>query len=187
MFSHKLKPGQTQGAADALFGKDAAKPWTERTGAEEGVTPPPPASDATGAAEKEHEEEPLERKSYRILRGRIISLPSLRLTNRQGQIRVFPWSYFGGASMDHPGELQLVFDGPDGSSTITVCGKALDVELLPWIERNRVEWIQELDDLAAAGVEQKDPNAPVVTGLVIRGGAREWTRSATVAKGGRQP
>ena len=104
MFSHKVRPGQTQGAAELLFGKDAAKPWTERTATEEGVAPPPPPPPPP-AAETEPEEPALERQSYRILRGRIISLPSLRLTNRQGQSRVFPWSYFGGAGMDHPGEL----------------------------------------------------------------------------------
>ncbi len=183
MLSHKVKPEQTQGAAELLFGKDAAKPWTERTAAEEGNAPPLPPP----PAEKEHEEPALERESYRILRGRIENLRSLKLVNCRGQSRVFPWSYFAGADMDHAGELVLIFDGPKGSSTITTSGKGLEVELLPAIEANRVEWIRELNELAAAGVAKKDPNEPVVRGIKIVGGGREWSRDTTPGKGGRQP
>jgi hypothetical protein len=180
MFSPKVKPGQTQGAAELLFGKDAGKPWAERTAAEEEA--PAPAETAGP------EEVPaLERRSYRILRGRNLHVPSLKVSNRQGQNRVFPWSYFGGAGMDQPGELVLTFDGPDGSSAVTVSGRGLDQELLPGIEANRVEWIRELDELTAAAVARAVPGEPVVTGIWIVGGKREWTRSAAAAKGGRQP
>jgi hypothetical protein len=80
--------------------------------------------------------------------------------------------------MDQPGELVLLFDGPEGSSAITVSGKGLDVELLPGIEANRVEWICELAELDAAKVHKEDPTEPVVTGIHIAGGKREWSRGS---------
>jgi hypothetical protein len=185
MLNHKLKASQASGAAELLFGKDAGKPWAERTAAEDGHPPPPPPP---AVAAKDDDVPALERASYRILRGRIEHLRSITFVNRQGQRRVFPWSYFAGANMDQPGELVLLFDGPEGSSSITVSGGGLDEELLPGIEACRVEWIHEVGDaLSVAGVVAKRPTEPVVTGIWIVGAGREWSRGAPLAKGGRQP
>jgi hypothetical protein len=120
----------------------------------------------------------LKRRSYIILRGRIEPLPSLELKNRRGQTRLLPWNYFGGANLDHPGELVLFFDGPEGSCQVTVNGRGLDVELLDGIKAQKVSLIQELDDLAVAAVAREDPDEPVVTGVWIKGGGREWSRPA---------
>ncbi len=185
MFSRKLEREERPSEAEELFGKDAAA-WAART-ARPGPAVVPPVADATPRADSPEQVPPLERRSYRILRGRVENLRSLSVINRQGQKRVFPWNYFGGASMDQPGELVLIFDGPEGSSTITVSGKDLDVELLPGIEANRVEWICELDDLTAAAVAKGDPTEPMVRGAWIVGGGREWSRAAAPARGGRHP
>jgi hypothetical protein len=141
------------------------------------LTRVPPAA-VGGGPEAAPEPEQLVRKSYVILRGRIEALPSLELVNRQGETRLFPWSYFGGANMDHPGELVLIFDGPEGSSRVTVSGRRLDLELLAGVKSQRVSLIRELDDLAAAAVAHEDPAAPVVTGIWVKGGGREWGRGA---------
>ncbi len=156
----KLQAAQRQSTVERLFGRDGA---------------------AVAAAEKPDEDSPLLRKSYCILRGRIEALPCLELVNRQGETRLFPWSYFGGASMDHPGELVLIFDGPEGSSRITVSGRRLDRELLAGVKSQRVSWIRELDELAAAGAAHADANEPVATGIWIAGGGREWNRGAAPA------
>ena len=171
---------RTNASAEVLFGKDAAGRGRrrQRTGRRARTPPPPPPPAKT---EEREELEPLERQSYRILRGRILSLPSLRLTNRQGQSRVFPWSYFGGASMDHPGELQLIFDGPEGSSTITVSGKAPGrgaaarhrkesggVDLRAG-RPGRPRAASKNDPMAPGGDRAGDPGRC----------AREWTRGAT--------
>ncbi len=156
MHNPKLQAVQRQSTVERLFGRDGA----------------------AMAAEKPEEESALVRKSYCILRGRIETLPCLEVVNRQGETRLFPWSYFGGASMDHPGELVLIFDGPEGSSRITVSGRRLDRELLAGVKLQRVSWIRELEELAAAGVAQADPNEPVAMGIWIAGGGREWLRGA---------
>src|SRR5215469_15351680 len=113
MHNPKLQAVQRQSTVERLFGREGS---------------------ATGATEKPGEESPLDRKSYCILPGRIESLPSLELINRQGESRLFPWSYFGGANLNHPGELVLIFDGPEGSSYITVSGRWLDQELLDGVK-----------------------------------------------------
>jgi hypothetical protein len=150
-----------QSHAERLFGKDAA-------------LPEPAAADAVAVAEPAGEDDVV-RRSYCILRGRHIALPSLELKNRRGQTRLLPWHYFGGANLDHPGELVLLFDGPEGSCQVTVSGRGLDRELLQGVKAQRVSWIGELDDLAAAGVARADPAEPVVTGIWIKGGGREWS------------
>jgi hypothetical protein len=140
----------------------------------------PPTTTAQEEPEKAQQPEtPLVRKSYCILRGRLETLPCLELANRQGETRLFPWSYFGGANLDHPGELVLLFDGPEGSTRITVSGRRLELELLGGVKSQRVSYIHELDDLAAAAVTHADPNEPVVTGIWIKGGGREWSRGGT--------
>lgn len=161
MHNPKLQAVQRQSTVERLFGRDAG---------------------ATGAAEKPGEDSPLDRSSYCILRGRIEPLPSLEVINRQGETRLFPWSYFGGANLNYPGELVLIFDGPEGSSHITVSGRCLDRELLDGVKLQRVSWIRELDQLAAAGAAQADPNEPVVTGIWIAGGGREWSRNSGQAR-----
>jgi hypothetical protein len=180
MFNRKLETSQRLDAAEELFGKEEPGPWTQRTAAVQ-------ESPAAANTQNPQEEEALVRRSYRILRGRIEHLRSLTVMNRQRQRRVIPWNYFGGASMDLPGELVLTFDGPEGSSTVTVHGDGLDKELLPGVEANRVEYIHELDDITAADVRRKFPGEPVVTGIHIAGGKREWNRGGAPGKGGRQP
>jgi hypothetical protein len=52
----------------------------------------------------------------------------------------------------------------------------LDVELLEGIKAQKVTLICELSELdAAAATRNKEP---VVTGIWIKGGGREWTRAA---------
>ena len=77
--------------AERLFGKDATLPEPP----EEQAPVAPPAKPAADGD--------VVRRSYIILRGRIEALPSLELRNNRGQIRLFPWHYFGGAGLDHPG------------------------------------------------------------------------------------
>jgi hypothetical protein len=157
-----------QSHAERLFGKDSPLP------------PPPPVAAETQAGEESNVVRTIEgdvvRKSYIILRGRIEALPSLELKNLQGQTRLFPWNYFGGADLNHPGEVVLIFDGPEGSSRVTLGGRGLDVELLEGIKAQKVTLICELSELdAAAATRNKEP---VVTGIWIKGGGREWTRAA---------
>jgi len=158
-----LQRQRQQSHAERLFGKE-----------------PPPVAEAREEAVdvKPADEGDVVRKSYCILRGRIEMLPSLELKNRRGQTRLIPWHYFGGASLDHPGELVLIFDGPEGSCQVTLTGRGLDRELLEGIKAQKVSWICELDDLAAASVARSDPAEPVVTGIWIIGGGREWSRAA---------
>ena len=153
--------------AERLFGKDAPLPE------------PSPAAAPSGEPAAEGD---VVRRCYGILRGRIEMLPSLELRNRKGQVRLVPWSYFGGASLDHPGELVLFFDGPEGSIQVTIKGRGLDGELLAGVKAQRVSWICELDDLTAAGVARSDPAEPVVTGIWIKGGGREWGRAAAPSR-----
>src|SRR5262249_30458559 len=84
-----------QSHAERLFGKDSPLP------------PPPSVAAETQAGEESNvvrtTEGDVVRKSYIILRGRIEALPSLELKNLQGQTRLFPWNYFGGADLNHPG------------------------------------------------------------------------------------
>lgn len=160
---HALQRQRQQSHADRLFGKDAVPP-----------EPSPPAEPVVEPAA----EGDVVRRSYCILRGRIEAMPSLELKNRRGQTRLIPWHYFGGASLDHPGELMLLFDGPEGSCQVTLTGRGLDRELLGGIKAQKVSWICELDELAAAGVARSDPAEPVVTGIRIEGGGREWHRAS---------
>src|SRR6516162_6863252 len=88
---------RAQSHAERLFGTEPLP-----------VAETPEEAVATGPAA----EGDIDRKSYCILRGRIEALPSLELRNRRGQTRLIPWPYFGGAGLDHPGELVLFFDGP---------------------------------------------------------------------------
>ena len=72
----------------------------------------------------------------------------------------------------------LTFDGPEGSCQVTISGRALDMELLEGIKAQKVSLICELDELVAADVARKAPAEPVVTGIGIKGGGREWGRGA---------
>lgn len=154
--------------AERLLGKDAGT-----------ASSPPPLASAGG--EVAGGEADVVRKSYVILRGRIEALPSLELRNRRGQTRLVPWLAFGGASLDHPGELVLFFDGPEGSCQITLGGRGLDQELLEGVKAQKVSLIQELDELTAAAVARVDPAEPVVAGIWIQGGRREWDRGLLTA------
>lgn len=157
-----------QSHAERLFGKDASLP-----------PPPPVAAETRAAAESVANtatDSDVVRKSYIILRGRIEALPSLELKNRQGQTRLIPWHYFGGAGLDHPGELVLIFDGPEGSCQVTLHGRSLDVELLEGVKAQKVSVICELDELGAAAAARD--GEPLVSGIWIKGGGREWSRAA---------
>ncbi len=158
-----LQRQRQQTNAERLFGNDAA--------------PPEPSPVAAPVVEPAREGDIL-RRSYCILRGRMEMVPSLELRNRKGQTRLIPWHYFGGAGLDHPGELVLLFDGPDGSCQVTLTGRGLDRELLEGVKAQKVSWICELDEVAAAGVARSEPAEPVVTGISIKGGGREWNRAA---------
>ena len=78
-----------------------------------------------------------------------------------------------------PGELVLrVIDGEP--YTITLSGRGLDGELLDGLQDEKVEWIRELDDLAAAAAAREaGPGEGVVSGIWIKEGSvsREWSRS----------
>ena len=153
----------------------------ERLFSKDPLPPSPPAAETREGAEdtgKTPAAGDVVRRSYIILRGRIEALPSLELKNRRGQTRLIPWHYFGGASLDHPGELVLTFDGPEGSCQVTLSGRGLDRELLEGVKAQKVSLICELDELASAGVARSDPAEPVVTGIWIKGGGREWSRAA---------
>jgi hypothetical protein len=166
--ANPLPRQRQQSQVERLFGKDP---------------PPPPSSPSQPVAQAAEPaaEGDVSRLSYLILRGRIESPPALELRNRRGQARLIPWNYFGGASLDHPGELVLTFDGPAGPCQVTVSGRGLNVDLLEGVKEQRVSWIQELDELAAAAVARTDPAEPVVTGIRIEGGGREWSRGAAPA------
>src|SRR5579884_3214278 len=160
-----LQRQRQQSHAERLFSKDM-------------MPPPPPAAQTRDGAEdagNASAASDVVRKSYIILRGRIEVLPSLELKNRRGQTRLIPWHYFGGASLDHPGELVLLFDGPEGSCQVTVSGRGLAGELLDGIKAQKVSLIQELDDITAADVTRKNPAEPVVRGIRIKGGGRDWS------------
>lgn len=156
-----------QSHAERLFGNDAALP-----------EPLPAAEPVVESVVETADESDVVRRSYCILRGRMEMLLSLELRNRRGQTRLIPWQYFGGAGLDHPGELVLLFDGPDGSCQVTLTGRGLDRELLEGVKAQKVSWICELDEVAAAGVARSDPAEPVVTGISIKGGGREWSRAS---------
>src|SRR5579884_716473 len=163
-----LQRQRQQSHAERLFSKDM-------------MPPPPPAAQTRDGAEdagNASAASDVVRKSYIILRGRIEVLPSLELKNRRGQTRLIPWHYFGGASLDHPGELVLTFDGPEGSCQVTLSGRGLDRELLEGVKAQKVSLICELDELALAGAVRSRSEEPVVTGIWIKGGGREWSRAA---------
>jgi hypothetical protein len=163
-----------QSHAERLFGKDAAL-----TAAVPVAVVPVAVETRAGADDslvKETTDGDVVRRSYIILRGRIEALPSLELKNRQGQTRLIPWHYFGGASLDHPGELVLTFDGPEGSCQVTLHGRGLDAELMGGVKAQKVSLICELDELAAAAAARA--GEPLVSGIWIKGGGREWRRTA---------
>jgi hypothetical protein len=157
--------------AERLFGKDASLP-----------VPPPVAvetragAEAAASSSAKPDGDVILRKSYLILRGRIEVLPNVKLINRRGEKRVFPWNHFAGAALDHPGELVLIFDGPEGVSRITIGGHGLDPELLGGIEELHVEWIRELTELEAAAARRA--GEPAVTFIGIEGGGIGWSRDA---------
>ncbi len=74
----------------------------------------------------------------------------------------------------------IIFDGPEGSSRITLLGHGLDVELLEGIKAQKVSVICELADLDAAAALRV--GEPAVTGIGIKGGGREWSRAAGPAR-----
>jgi hypothetical protein len=169
----KLDASQRQRAAEELFSPEVpARTWTPR--AVPGGPEEPEPEDTT----------PLERKSYCILRGRIELLPTLELRNRRGQKRLFDWDGVTGANLDDPGQLVLHVQRGGEPYTITVSGRGLDVELVDGICDKRVEWIAELDELAAAAVVKADPTEPVVTGIYIAKGSvsSEWGPGAPPAR-----
>jgi hypothetical protein len=55
--------------------------------------------------------------------------------------------------------------------------RGLDGELLEGVNAMRGEWIEELDDLAAAAVVEADPSEPVVTGIRFKVAGREWSNT----------
>jgi hypothetical protein len=164
MHNPKLAALQKQSAVERLFGREAAAP----------VAPSPAAE-----VEPPREDHDLVRKSYRILRGRLEPLAKLRLINRQGEAALVDYSSITWVNLRPSGELVLrISDGE--AYTITISGRGLAGELLDAFQRERVEWVQELDELVAAGVVRADEGEPVVTGIFIQEGAvsREWSRGA---------
>jgi hypothetical protein len=103
-------------------------------------------------------------------------LPSLELRHRQGKNRLFDWDGVTGANLDDPGRLVLHVQRGSEAYTVTITGRRLDVELKDGIARKRVEWIEELDELAAAAAARADPTEPVVTGIhIVKGSvSSEW-------------
>jgi hypothetical protein len=138
------------------------------------------ADQPQGNGQQDHEQ-PLERKSYCILRGRTERLlETLELVNRQGESRWFDWDEITGGNLDHPGRLLLHVLRGGEAYTVTVEGTALDRELAPGCKKKRVLWIRELDELSAAAAAKADPTEPVVTGIYIarESVSSEWKRAA---------
>src|SRR5262249_11383727 len=77
------------------------------------------------------------------------------------------WDDIVGHNLDDPGRLVLHVQRGSESYTVTIVGRGLDTELKAGIKRKRVDWIAELDELAAAAVAKADPTEPVVTGIHI--------------------
>jgi hypothetical protein len=168
MHHPKLAGLQKQTAVERLFGKEVPAQ----------AVPVEPAAAATTAAESE-----LLRKSYRILRGRLEPLSKLRLVNRQGEAALVDYSSITWVNLRPSGDLVLrVSDGEP--YTVTISGRGLGGELFDGLQDEKVEWVQELEPLVAAGVAKADPAEPVVTGIYIREGSvsREWSRGAGPAR-----
>jgi hypothetical protein len=168
MRNPKLASMQRQTAVERLFGKEVPAP----------VVPEEPA-----AAEKQSQDSELVRKSYCILRGRIEPLSKLRLVNRQGEAALVDYSSITWVNLRPSGDLVLrVSDGEP--YTVTISGRGLGGELFDGLQDEKVEWVQELEPLVAAGVTNADPAEPVVTGIYIREGSvsREWSRGAGPAR-----
>jgi len=162
----KLGPIQRQSAVARLLG-DGAK----------GTTAGGPEQEEEDNEKAEATElPPIERRSYCILRGRIERLESLELYNCRSQTRGFDWDDIVGHNLDDPGRLVLHVQRGSESYTVTIVGRGLDTELKAGIKRKRVDWIAELDELAAAAVAKADPTEPVVTGIhIVKGSASsEW-------------
>jgi hypothetical protein len=126
--------------------------------------------------EAEKDLEPAKRRSYCILRGRMEMLPTITFINQEGQERGFAWAHYAGVDRTEDGKVVLLFDGANGVTRITVSGSRLEEELLPGVKANRVESIEELDELTIAKVHKDDPAEPVVRRIAISGGGREWSR-----------
>src|SRR5690242_4169339 len=105
MLNRKMEAGQGQSAADELFGPQAERSWAGRT-----VPPPTPAA-AEGTPEAPWQGQqalpPVERASYRILRGRMEPLSKLRLISRQGEKMLVDYGCITWVHARSPGELVL--------------------------------------------------------------------------------
>jgi hypothetical protein len=161
MHNPKVAAVQRQSAIQRILKEEPAAPGE----------PPPGAG-----GEKHEEEQPLDRQSYRILRGRIERLETLELRNRRHQKRQFDWDGVTGANLDDPGRLVLHVLRGGEPYTVTIVGRGLDRELADGVRTKRVEWIAELDELGVAAALKADPNTPVVTGVRIEKGSMssEW-------------
>src|SRR5437870_5470468 len=107
MFSRKLSAEQTPSEAEVLYGKDAGTAWAARTA----PAAAPPVADVTPLATESTESvetlPPVERTSYRILRGRIEPLSKLRLISRQGEKALVDYGCISWVNARSPGELVL--------------------------------------------------------------------------------
>jgi hypothetical protein len=167
------KPSES--AVERLFSKEGGGP-----AAPEPVTPapaPPPKDDAD-----------LERQSYRILRGRVEPLTKLRLISRQGEAALVDYGILTWVNLRPDGSLVLHVDARE-PYTITISGTGLTGELLDGLQDERVEFIQELEELAAAKAAKDEPGAGIVTGIFIKEGSesREWSRGASSRKPSPKP
>jgi hypothetical protein len=164
MHNPKLAAMQKQSAVERLFGSEVSAAA---------------ATPLADVVEQYRENDELVRKSYRILRGRLEPLAKLRLISRQGEAALIDYGSITWVNLRPSGDLVLrISDGE--AYTVTISGRGLAGELLDGLQRERVEWVRELDELVAAGVVRTDSTEPVVTGIYIKEGAvsREWSRGA---------
>jgi hypothetical protein len=174
MHNPKLAAMQRQNTVARLLGK------------EEPARPAPP--DSGGQQEKpaeKAEKSDVVRRSYCILRGRIEPLSKLRLINRQGEAALVDYGAITWVNLRPDGALVLrVTDGEP--YTVTISGQGLAGELLDGLQDEKVEWICELEGLAAAAATRADPAEGVVTGIYIKEGSvsREWSRGAGPSRQG---
>jgi hypothetical protein len=174
MFNPKRVTIETPSNAEALFGPEAERSWAVRT--ERAAQPA--AMPEVAPSGQEAQQQPLERKSYRILRGRIEPLSKLRLVSRQGEMALIDYGCITWVNVRSPGELVLrVNDGEP--YTVTISGRGLAGELLDGLQDEKVEWIGELNELEAAqAARTASEGEGVVTGIWIKEGSvsREWSR-----------
>jgi hypothetical protein len=169
MHNPKLAAVHKQSAVERLFSKEAA----------EAVPLRDPAEALSGGKGEEEEDNPLERKCYLILRGWRRPLAKLRLISRQGEAVLVDYGSITWVNLRPNGNLELrVNDGEP--YTVTLSGRRLSGELLDGLQREHVEWICELEELAAAKAAKDEPEAGVVTGIFIKEGSvsREWSLPA---------